>query len=62
MKPFTLNHGVVQQLVFKSFYERTRVCEKRESGKQPLGDVYVHSAQYKVHFLFAYQGIAVIKI
>ena len=25
MKPFTLNHVVVQQLV----------CEKRESGKQP---------------------------
>ena len=39
MKPFTLNHVVVQQLVHVyvdlEFYVRTRACEKRESGKQP---------------------------
>ena len=36
MKPFTLNHVVVQQHVDLEFYVRTRACEKRESGKQPL--------------------------
>ena len=39
MKPFTLNHVVDQQLkVDLEFYVRTRACEKRESGKQPLVD------------------------
>ena len=37
MKTFTFNHVVVQQLVFYlEFYVRTRACEKRESGNQPL--------------------------
>ena len=41
MKPFTLNHVVVQQLfrleqLFDlGFYVRSRACEKRESGKEP---------------------------
>ena len=38
MKPFTLNHVVVQQPsvhVDLEFYVRTHTCEKRESEKQP---------------------------